>query len=158
MYTVKKLMNKISYEPILLAEDNADDVFITRRAWKKGHIKNKLYVVNDGEQALEFLYRIGEYAYSPRPCLMLLDLKMPRVDGFEVLETIKEDTSLKKMPVIILTTSSWTKDIEYAYDLGANSYIVKPVSFWNFLQTIIDLQKYWQIACEIPSPSKYPQR
>ena len=146
-------MDKISCEPILLAEDNANDVFITRRALKKGQIRNELCVVTDGEEALEFLYRKGEYSDSPRPCLMLLDLKMPSVDGFEVLETIKGDSSLKKMPVIILTTSSWTKDIEYAYELGANSYIVKPVSFWNFLQTIIDMKNYWRVVCEILSPS-----
>jgi len=144
-------MDKVPCDPILLAEDNSDDVLITRRAWKKGQIKNKLYVVRDGEEALEFLYRKGEYSDSPRPCLMLLDLKMPSVDGFEVLETIKGDSSLKKMPVIILTTSSWTKDIEYAYELGANSYIVKPVSFWNFLQTVIDIQNYWLVDCEMPS-------
>ena len=144
-------MDKISCEPILLAEDNDDDVLITRRAWKKGQIKNKLYVVNDGEQALEFLYRKGEYVDSPRPCLMLLDLKMPRVDGFEVLETIKGDSSLKKMPVIILTTSSRSKDVERAYELGANSYICKPVSYENFIQTVIDMQKYWLVVCEIPS-------
>ena len=144
-------MDKISCEPILLAEDNDDDVLITKRAWKKGQIKNKLYVVNDGEQALEFLNRKGEYANSPRPCLMLMDLKMPRVDGFEVLETIKGDSNLKKMPVIILTTSSRSKDVERAYELGANSYICKPVSYENFIQTVIDMQKYWLVVCEIPS-------
>jgi len=146
-------MDKISCEPILLAEDNDDDVLITKRAWKKGQIKNKLYVVNNGEQALEFLYRKGEFANSPRPCLMLLDLKMPRVDGFEVLETIKGDSYLKKMPVIILTTSSRSKDVDRAYELGANSYIVKPVSYENFIQTVIAMQKYWLVVCEIPSQS-----
>lgn len=144
-------MYGVPCEPILLVEDNEDDVLITRRAWKKGQIRNKLYVVRDGEEALEFLYRKGEYVDSPRPCLMLLDLKMPGVDGFEVLETIKGDASLKKIPVIILTTSSWNRDIEYAYEMGANSYIVKPVSFWNLVQTIIDIQNHWLVDCKIPS-------
>ena len=144
-------MDNVPCGPILLVEDNEDDVLITRRAWKKGQIRNKLCVVRDGEEALEFLYRKGEYADSPRPCLMLLDLKMPGVDGFEVLEKIKGDASLKKIPVIILTTSSWTRDVEYAYELGANSYIVKPVSFWNFVQTMMDIKTHWLVDCKIPS-------
>ena len=82
---------------------------------------------------------------------VLLDLKMPGVDGFEVLEKIKGDASLKKIPVIILTTSSWTRDVEYAYELGANSYIVKPVSFWNFVQTMMDIKTHWLVDCKIPS-------
>ena len=137
--------------PILMAEDNPDDVLITRRAWKKGLIKIRLYIVNNGEEALEFLYKQGAHVNAPTPSLMLLDLKMPRVDGFEVLKVIKQDPRLKKMPVIVLTTSDRDKDIQLAYDLGCNSYIVKPVNYDNFLKAVVDIQRYWIILNEIPS-------
>jgi hypothetical protein len=136
--------------PILMAEDNPDDVLITKRAWKKGNIKNKLYIVNNGEEALQFLYKQEAHVNAPTPSLMLLDLKMPRVDGFEVLKTIKQDPQLKKMPVIMLTTSNREKDIQLAYDLGCNSYIVKPVGYENFLKAIVDINRYWIILNEIP--------
>jgi CheY-like chemotaxis protein len=133
-----------------MAEDNPDDVLITRRAWKKGHIKNRLYIVNNGEEALEFLYKQGEYVNAPTPSLMLLDLNMPRVDGFEVLKVIKQDPRLKRIPVIVLTTSDREKDIQLAYDLGCNSYIVKPVNYDNFLKAVVEIQRYWIILNEIP--------
>ena len=139
--------------PILLVEDNPDDILITQRAWKKGLIKNRLYVVNDGEQALEFLYKKGDYADAPTPCLMLLDLKMPKVDGFEVLKTVKQDEDLKSMPVVVLTSSRDNDALDRAYDLGCNSFIVKPVGYDNFLEAVIDIQKYWIIICEIPTRS-----
>ncbi len=138
--------------PILLVEDNPDDILITQRAWKKGLIKNRLYVVNDGEQALEFIYKKGEYADAPTPSLMLLDLKMPKVDGFEVLKTVKQDEALKKMPIVVLTSSRDNVDLDRAYGLGCNSFIVKPVGYDNFLEAVIDIQKYWIIICEIPTP------
>jgi two-component system response regulator len=134
-----------------MAEDNPDDVLITKRAWKKGMIKNELHVVKDGEEALDFLYRRGNFSDAPRPCLMLLDLKMPKMDGFQVLETIKKDPSLKKLPVVVLTTSNRDRDIERAYELGCNSYITKPVGFDNFLKAVIDIQRFWLVICELPS-------
>ena len=136
--------------PILLAEDNPNDILITKRAWKKGIIKNRLYVVNDGEEALDFLFKKGEYGDAPTPSLMLLDLKMPGVDGFEVLETVKQDAGLKKMPIIVLTSSNQNSDLERAYELGCNSYIVKPVNYNNFMEAVIDIQRYWILLCEIP--------
>ena len=136
--------------PILLAEDNLDDVLITKRAWQKGQIKNKLYVVNDGEEALEFLFKKGRYVDAPSPSLLLLDLKMPRVDGFEVLEKIKTNQELKKIPIIVLTSSRRDLDIDRAYELGCNSYIVKPVNFENFIEAVVEIQRYWLILCEIP--------
>lgn len=142
--------------PILMAEDNPDDILITKRAWKKGLIKNRLYIVNNGEEALEFLYKQGEHVNAPTPSLMLLDLNMPRVDGFEVLKVIKQDPRLKRMPVIVLTTSDREKDIQLAYDLGCNSYIVKPVNYDNFLRAVIEIQRYWIILNEIPS--KYREK
>jgi len=156
-YTTKNMDTPYQYAqdpgryPILMAEDNPDDVLITKRAWKKGLIKNRLYIVNNGEEALEFLYKQGAHVNAPTPSLMLLDLNMPRVDGFEVLKTIKQDPRLKKMPVIVLTTSNREKDIQLAYDLGCNSYIVKPVNYDNFLKAVVDIQRYWIILNEIPS-------
>ena len=135
---------------ILLVEDNPDDVLITRRAWKKGDIKNPLIVVNDGEKALKFLRKEGEYKNAPTPCLILLDLKMPRSDGFEVLETIKADDTMKIIPVIVLTSSDRDIDIERAYQLGCNSYIVKPVSFENFVKSIIEIEHYWLKSSKLP--------
>jgi CheY-like chemotaxis protein len=136
--------------PILLVEDNPDDILITKRAWSKGLIKNKLYIVNNGEEALEFLYKQGEYSNAPTPGLMLLDLKMPRVDGFEVLKTVKQDAKLKRLPIIVLTTSNRDKDIQRAFNLGCNSYILKPVDYEKFLEAIETIQKYWMTICEIP--------
>ena len=135
---------------ILMAEDNSDDVMITKRALKKGQIINPLYIVNNGEEAIEFLYKKGRYTDAPTPSLMLLDLKMPRMDGFEVLGKLKGDNRFRKMPIIVLTTSDRDKDIKRAYDLGCNSYICKPVNFENFIKVVIQIQQYWLILCKIP--------
>lgn len=147
---VKKEVDKITDYPILLVEDNPDDVLITRRAWKKGGLKNPLFVVNDGEEALRFLYKEEGYGGVPTPCLILLDLKMPRMDGFEVLETIKTNDALRSIPVIVLTSSERDEDIERAYQLGCNSYIVKPVRFTNFIEAIVDIRQFWLILSKIP--------
>ena len=147
------ISNSASECPILLAEDNPDDVLITKRAWNKGRIRNKLYVVNDGEEALEFLFKQGEYSNAPTPGLMLLDLKMPRVDGFEVLTKIKQDTKLKVLPIIVLTTSNRDQDIQRAYSLGCNSYILKPVSYEKFIDAVNTIKTYWMTMCEIPLKS-----
>ena len=145
-----KILNTPEKCPILLAEDNPDDILITKRAWSKGLIKNKLYIVNNGEEALMFLYKQGEYSNAPTPGLMLLDLNMPRVDGFEVLKTVKRDAKLKRLPIIVLTTSNRDLDIQRAYDLGCNSYILKPVSYEKFIEAINTIQIYWMTMCEIP--------
>ncbi len=145
-----KILNTPDRSPILLAEDNPDDILITKRAWSNDLIKNKLYIVNDGEEALEFLYKQGKYSNAPTPSLMLLDLKMPRVDGFEVLKTVKQDAKLKMLPIIVLTTSNRDKDVQLAYDLGCNSYIVKPVSYEKFTKAVNTIQKYWMTMCELP--------
>ena len=143
----------VDYEkyPILLAEDNMDDVLITKRAWKKGLIKNELFVVRDGEEALDFLYKKNDFKHAPNPCMLLLDLKMPKLDGFEVLTVIKKDNQLSVLPVIVLTSSNRDKDIQRAYELGCNSYIIKPVNFNNFIKAVIEIQRYWLILCEIPT-------
>ena len=141
--------NMIEY-PILLVEDNPDDVLITKRAFKKGKIKNRLYTVENGLEAIKFLQREGEYADVPIPSLILLDINMPLMNGFQVLEKIKKDEELRKIPVIMLTTSERDVDIEKAYSLGCNSYIVKPVNFQKFLEVIINAQEYWLQVCKVP--------
>lgn len=136
---------------ILLVEDNPDDVLITRRALLKGRVKNTLHVVGDGEKAIKFLRKEDEYQKSPTPMFILLDLKMPKLDGFQVLKEIKSDDKLKSIPVIVLTTSDRDKDVEDAYRLGCNSYIVKPVSFENFINTVVKIKEYWLTISQIPS-------
>ena len=136
--------------PILLVEDNLDDILITQRAMAKGHIRNKLYVTHDGEEAMDFLKKQGKYKDAPTPTLVLLDLNMPKLDGFGVLRLVKSDENLKSIPIIVLTSSERDKDIELAYKLGCNSYIMKPVSFDNFIKTIMSIEYYWLTISKIP--------
>ncbi len=134
---------------ILFAEDSIDDANLTIRALRKGGLINTIYHVKDGAEALDFLYR--KEAYESRnpnehPKLILLDLKMPKVSGIEVLQKIKSDPQFKTIPVVILTSSKEDPDIKSCYELGANSYIVKPVEHENFFQTIKDIGFYWMIS------------
>ena len=138
--------------PILLVEDRVDDVLITQRAWKQGNIRNELVVVDNGE-ALKLLNKEGEYKGASRPILVLLDLQLPRVDGFEVLRVVKRDENLKSIPVIVLTTSDREGDIEKAYKLGCNAYLVKPVQFNNFITTLAKLQEFWLTISHLPRPA-----
>jgi two-component system, response regulator len=133
---------------ILLAEDNPNDAELTIRAFKKNNLANKLFHVKDGAEALDFIF--GEGIYKDRqtdntPRLILLDLKMPKVDGLEVLRKIKSDDRMKHIPVVILTSSKEEKDIVKSYQLGVNSYIVKPVDFEKFVQAVADLGLYWMV-------------
>ncbi|MFO7898167.1 MAG: response regulator [Planctomycetota bacterium] len=138
--------------PVLLVEDDPDDVAITRRAFRRGKIANPLHVVRDGEEALEFLRRTGRYKDDgpARPGLVLLDLNLPRVDGREVLRIVKETPGLKRIPVVILTTSDQESDIADCYDRGANTYITKPVDFHKFIQAVTTIGRYWLVLAEIP--------
>ena len=134
---------------ILFVEDSIDDATLTIRALKKGGLSNTIYHVQDGAEALDFMYCRG--AYTSRNAemhlkLILLDLKMPKVSGMEVLEKIKSDPKYKTIPIVILTSSKEDPDIKRCYELGANSYIVKPVESDNFFQTIKDLSFYWMIS------------
>ncbi len=138
---------------VLLVEDDLEDIEITRRAFKKGRIANPLFVVRDGEEAMEFLQHTGRYsdaATAPRPSLILLDLNLPRLDGREVLKEIKRDASLRRIPVVVLTTSSEEADVLHCYDDGANTYITKPVEFDKFLEAVITIGQYWLYFAEIP--------
>ena len=131
---------------ILFAEDSEDDAMLTMRALKKSGLDNKLHHVKDGAEALDFMYCRGVYAsrnIQEHPKLILLDLKMPKVSGMEVLEKIKSDPNIKSIPVVILTSSQEDPDIKKCYDLGANSYIVKPVDSDKFFQSIKEVGLYW---------------
>jgi len=131
---------------ILLAEDDEDDILLVRRAFKDLGILNPLHVVRDGDEAMAYLKGVGEYsnrAEYPLPSLLLLDLKMPRIDGFEVLQWIRSEPSLRPLRVIVLTSSGQMQDVNEAYRLGANSFLVKPQDFSNFITLLNSLQSYW---------------
>ena len=135
---------------ILLVEDNEGDVRLTREALKEGRIRNRLHVVQDGEQALAFLRREGTYAESPRPDLILLDLNLPRLDGREVLASIKNDPALKSIPVVVLTSSRTEQDLLRAYDLHANCFITKPVEFEQFIEVVRSIEDFWLTIVVLP--------
>jgi len=138
---------------ILLVEDNPSDIALTRRALTKSHITNKLVVAEDGQEALDYLFGAGQYAgrdVNEMPALILLDLKLPRVDGLDVLRTVRADTRTRRLPVVIMTTSSEEQDVAQSYDLGANSYIRKPVDFTQFANAVEHLGLYWLVMNEPP--------
>lgn len=131
---------------ILLAEDNPSHTRLVMRGLEQNHFSNQVFCVSDGEQALDFLHHRGDYtdaARYPRPDLLLLDLRLPRVDGLEVLKQVKSSSELQTLPVVILTTSEAESDISRAYELKANSYLVKPIDFDRFSDLIRDLGFYW---------------
>lgn len=141
---------------ILLVEDNPDDVALTLRAFSKSNIMNKVITVGDGEEALDFLFCKGKYEErNPYilPSVILLDLKLPKVDGFEVLKTIRENEKTKYLPVVILTSSKEEQDIINGYKLGVNSYIRKPVDFGQFFEAVKTLGLYWLLMNETPTTS-----
>ncbi len=138
---------------ILLIEDNPNDAELTMLALRKGNITNKLFHLKDGAAALDFLFGTGEYNgrnINNKPRLILLDLKMPKVDGIEVLARIKANEFTKTIPVVILTSSKENPDMEKCYELGANSYIVKPVEFENFKNAVSEIGLYWMLLNQPP--------
>lgn len=133
-------------QPILIVEDSQEDFEATVRAFKKSGLANPIFHCKDGDEALDFLFNRGEYAdpaEAPGPGIILLDLNLPGTDGREVLSEIKKDNKLKKIPVVVLTTSSDERDIEQCYNNGASSYIIKPVGFSGFVKAIQRLKDYW---------------
>ncbi len=138
---------------ILLVEDNPNDTELTLRALRKNNLTNTIVHVRDGEEALDYLFAKGKFAgrnVSASPRLMLLDLKLPKVDGLEVLKAVKADPRTALMPVVILTTSKEDSDVMRSYKLGANSYIVKPVDFTKFIDAVKEIGYYWLLLNEIP--------
>jgi CheY-like chemotaxis protein len=136
---------------ILLVEDNPGDVRLTREALKTGKVWSELHVVADGEAALAFLRHEGDHANAPRPDLILLDLNLPRRDGREVLSIIKSDPNLKRIPVVILTTSQAEEDILKSYNLNANCYITKPVDFDQFMNVVRVVEEFWLTIVKLPA-------
>ncbi|AZH25449.1 response regulator [Haloplanus aerogenes] len=135
---------------ILLAEDNPGDVKLTRKALEKGRLANNLHVVNDGVETMQFLRGEGEYEGRPRPDLVLLDLNMPRKDGREVLEDIKKSDDLKRIPVVVLTSSEAEEDVLRSYELHANAYLTKPVDFSGFIDVVGKLEEFWLQVVKLP--------
>ena len=135
---------------ILLVEDNPGDVRLTQEAFNDGKILNKLHVVGDGIEALAFLNQEGEYADVPRPELILLDLNLPRKDGRDVLAEIKADGDLRRIPVVVLTTSCSEEDILKSYDLNANCYITKPVDLNQFIKVVKSIVDFWMTIVKLP--------
>ena len=143
---------------ILLVEDNPNDVELTLRALRKQNLENKVFVVRDGAEALDFIFASGAYAsrkIEDKPKVVLLDLKLPKVDGFEVLNRVRASEMTKFLPVVILTTSNEDQDRIRGYDLGANSFVRKPVEFEKFIEAVRQLGLYWLILNE---PAPVPRR
>jgi two-component system, response regulator len=138
--------------PILLVEDNADDEELTLRALKKNNIHNEVVVARDGEQALDYLFGTGAYSgrdLTMMPQLILLDLKLPKIDGLQVLQRLRADRRTRLLPVVILTSSKEQQDLMTGYSLGANSYVRKPVDFGQFIEAVKQLGLYWLILNEL---------
>src|SRR5438046_7999125 len=146
-------MTTIEDVEILLVEDNPNDVELTMRALQKQNLANKGFVVKDGAEALDFMFAKGAFAQRKienRPKVILLDLKLPKVDGIEVLRRIKADERTKHTPVVMLTSSQEERDVTDTYNLGVNSYIVKPVDFSNFVHAVSEIGVYWGILNKVP--------
>ena len=141
---------------ILLVEDNPGDVRLTIEALKEGKVRNSLSVARDGVEALAFLRREGPHARAARPDLILLDLNLPRKDGREVLAEIKDDTSLRRIPVVVLTTSRAEEDILRTYDLHANCYISKPVDLEQFISVVRSIDDFWLSVVRLPPKPEAP--
>lgn len=135
---------------VLLAEDNPGDARLTEKAFEQGNILNNLHIVEDGVEAMKFLRQEDEYREKPRPDLVLLDLNMPRKDGWDVLEEIKEDPVLARIPVIVLTSSEAEEDIVKSYDLQANAYLTKPVDFQGFIDIVNGFEEFWLSVVKMP--------
>ena len=142
---------------ILMADDDPDDRLLTKMALSKSRLANPLLFVEDGEELLEYLQRRGAYEdpeRSPQPGLILLDLNMPRKSGYEALEEIKNDPNLKRIPIVVMTTSQADEDVVKSYDLGANSYITKPITLNGLVEVMQQLGKYWFEITALPSERK----
>ena len=144
---------------ILLVEDSEKDIELALEALEEYHLANDVIVAHDGAEALDYLYRRGPFADNTngQPVLVLLDLKMPKVDGMEVLRQIKEDPKLKRIPVVMMTSSREERDLVRSYDLGVNAYVVKPVKFLEFVESVKQLGMFWALINEPPPASGMKQ-
>ena len=137
---------------ILLAEDNSKDVELTIEAMAENNLGNQVIIVKDGIETMEYLRREGKYKLrnAGNPCVILLDIKMPRMDGIEVLRSIRSDDKLKKVPVVMITSSREERDLIKTYELGVNAYVVKPVSFQQFIDAVKQIGSFWAVLNELP--------
>jgi len=135
---------------ILLVEDDPGDELITREAFEHNKLKNNLHVAHDGEEGLDFLYRRGQFEGSPRPDLILLDLNLPKYDGRQLLEKVKSDPNLARIPVVVLTTSSAEEDIMRSYQLHANAYVTKPVDLDQFMKAVQQIDEFFVQVVRLP--------
>ncbi|QLD91016.1 response regulator [Natronomonas salina] len=135
---------------ILLVEDNPGDVRLTQEAFKEGQIDNDLHVVEDGVEALDFLFKRGEYADAPCPDIVLLDLNLPRKNGDEVLEEMRADETLQYVPVVVLTSSEAQEDVVKSYELNANAYLTKPVDPVDFIEVVQSFEQFWLSIVRLP--------
>ena len=135
---------------ILLVEDDPGDELITREAFEHNKLKNNLHVAHDGEEGLNFLYKRGEYADAPRPDLILLDLNLPKYDGRQLLEKVKSDAELSRIPIVVLTTSSAEQDILRSYQLHANAYVTKPVDLDQFINAVRQIDEFFIQVVRLP--------
>lgn len=144
---------------ILLVEDSQNDVELILTALAENHLANEVVVVRDGEEALDYLYRRGVFRLrmEGQPVVVLLDLKLPKIDGLEVLAQLKSDSELRRVPVVVLTSSREEQDLIKSYDLGTNAYVVKPVNFQEFVYTIKELGLFWAVVNQ-PPPGSLPSR
>lgn len=149
----------IELKPILLAEDDSQDIELTLQALAEHNLANDVAIVRDGEEALDYLYRRGRYSTREvgNPAVLLLDIKMPKVDGLEVLRTIKSDPALRDLPVVMLTSSRESLDLSESYRLGANAYVVKPVDFSAFVEAVSQVGVFWAVLNEPPPGSARKQ-
>jgi CheY-like chemotaxis protein len=139
---------------LMLVEDDENDVRITRRALKKSGLEGELIVTRDGQEALDYLFArppFDDPAKCPRPGLVLLDINIPKINGIEVLRAVKEDATLRSMPILMLTTSTRQEDVAAAYAHGANGYICKPIQFSRFVEVIRSLGEYWSLVARVPT-------
>ena len=136
---------------VLLVEDNPGDARLTEKAFEQGNIINNLHIVEDGVEAMSFLNQTDGYEDAARPDLVLLDLNMPRKDGWDVLEEMREDADLRRIPVIVLTSSEAEEDIVKSYDLNANAYLTKPVDFDGFMNVVRSFEEFWLSLVKMPS-------
>jgi CheY-like chemotaxis protein len=143
----------MNLKPIWLVEDSANDIELTVAALEDSHLANRLIVMRDGSEALERLQKLGHPGSEPFPAVILLDIKMPKVSGIEVLRSIKADPRLRNLPVVMLTSSREGPDVSVCYELGANAYVVKPVEFGDFLEALKTLGKFWAVLNERPDPN-----
>lgn len=144
-------MDKSSMVEILLVEDSPSDIELTLTAFAECKVQNIIHVVNDGEEALDFLYRRGKFTGAPTPDVIMLDLNLPKQNGQEVLSIIKQDQLLKHIPVVILTSSEAERDIVKSYNLNANCYIIKPVDVEKFLSVVKSVEHFWLNVVKLPS-------